>query len=204
MHTQHSLDILREISIKVDTSHHHHHILYDLLNLIDKELAVYVEIGALKGSSAILALHVSNVIAISIDTAVVVSKDAVIKNVKLFFDGSRYTYIQGNSLSIETKQILCQKINSIDVLFIDGDHSYASVITDFELYSPLVSKGGFIVFDDYRCTVFTQTRPAVDKIVSQLNKEDYKVIGTLENKFGAKGFPEGFTEGNCFILKKLV
>lgn len=36
----------------------------------------------------------------------------------------------------------------IDFLFIDGDHSYAGVKKDYELYSPLVRKGGIIAFHD--------------------------------------------------------
>jgi predicted O-methyltransferase YrrM len=36
----------------------------------------------------------------------------------------------------------------IDLLFIDGDHSYEGVRRDFELYSPLVREGGMIAFHD--------------------------------------------------------
>jgi predicted O-methyltransferase YrrM len=36
----------------------------------------------------------------------------------------------------------------IDFLFIDGDHSYAGVKQDFEMYGPLVRKGGIIAFHD--------------------------------------------------------
>lgn len=36
----------------------------------------------------------------------------------------------------------------IDVLFIDGDHTYESVRRDYELYSPLVREGGIIAFHD--------------------------------------------------------
>ena len=36
----------------------------------------------------------------------------------------------------------------IDLLFIDGDHRYESVRKDFEMYSPLVRKGGIIAFHD--------------------------------------------------------
>jgi cephalosporin hydroxylase len=36
----------------------------------------------------------------------------------------------------------------LDFLFIDGDHSYAGVKMDYELYSPLVAKGGLIAFHD--------------------------------------------------------
>jgi len=37
---------------------------------------------------------------------------------------------------------------SVDVLFIDGDHSYEGVAADFRLYSPLVRKGGTIALHD--------------------------------------------------------
>jgi len=40
------------------------------------------------------------------------------------------------------------KDHKLDFLFIDGDHSYEGVKTDFELYSPLVKKGGIIGFHD--------------------------------------------------------
>jgi predicted O-methyltransferase YrrM len=36
----------------------------------------------------------------------------------------------------------------LDLLFIDGDHSYEGVRNDFELYHPLVRRGGLIVFHD--------------------------------------------------------
>ncbi len=36
----------------------------------------------------------------------------------------------------------------LDVLFIDGDHSYKGVKTDFELWSPLVRSGGLVIFHD--------------------------------------------------------
>jgi predicted O-methyltransferase YrrM len=36
----------------------------------------------------------------------------------------------------------------IDLLFIDGDHSYTGVRADFEMYSPLVRPGGIVAFHD--------------------------------------------------------
>jgi cephalosporin hydroxylase len=36
----------------------------------------------------------------------------------------------------------------VDLLFIDGDHTYEGVRADFEMYSPLVRPGGLIVFHD--------------------------------------------------------
>jgi predicted O-methyltransferase YrrM len=39
-------------------------------------------------------------------------------------------------------------MSKIDLLFIDGDHSYNGVKKDFTDYSPLVRKGGWIAFHD--------------------------------------------------------
>jgi predicted O-methyltransferase YrrM len=36
----------------------------------------------------------------------------------------------------------------IDLLYIDGDHSYEGVLTDLEMYSALVRNGGAVMMDD--------------------------------------------------------
>ncbi len=36
----------------------------------------------------------------------------------------------------------------LDFLFIDGDHQYESIKTDYEMYAPLVRKGGMIALHD--------------------------------------------------------
>jgi predicted O-methyltransferase YrrM len=57
---------------------------------------------------------------------------------------------------------------SVDVLFIDGDHTYEGVRQDFEVFSPLVRPGGLIVFhdisqhDDPACEVDRLWRSLVD------------------------------------------
>jgi cephalosporin hydroxylase len=38
--------------------------------------------------------------------------------------------------------------HKLDFLFIDGDHTYEGVKKDFEMYFPLVRKGGIIAFHD--------------------------------------------------------
>ena len=58
--------------------------------------------------------------------------------------------IAGDSHQPETMDKLVAALagETIDLLFIDGDHSRAGVMEDFEDYSPLVRSGGFIVFHD--------------------------------------------------------
>jgi predicted O-methyltransferase YrrM len=49
---------------------------------------------------------------------------------------------------------VCEKVESIlagrklDLLFIDGDHTYDGVRKDYEMYAPLVAEGGLIAFHD--------------------------------------------------------
>ena len=38
--------------------------------------------------------------------------------------------------------------SKLDFLFIDADHTYEGIKRDFELYSPLMKKGGIIAFHD--------------------------------------------------------
>jgi predicted O-methyltransferase YrrM len=40
------------------------------------------------------------------------------------------------------------KDQKVDFLFIDGDHTYHGVKQDFQMYSPLVRKGGIVAFHD--------------------------------------------------------
>lgn len=57
---------------------------------------------------------------------------------------SRWTFIQGNST-----KILWDK--QIDILFIDGDHSYDGCKKDYEKYEPFVKPGGIIIMHDITC-----------------------------------------------------
>jgi cephalosporin hydroxylase len=52
-----------------------------------------------------------------------------------------------NSKTLENTKIIF-KDELIDFLFIDGDHSYHGVKMDYEMYGPLVRKGGIIAFHD--------------------------------------------------------
>ena len=53
---------------------------------------------------------------------------------------------QDPSTASQVSQILGER--KLDFLFIDGDHSYQGVKKDYEMYSPLVRKGGVIAFHD--------------------------------------------------------
>lgn len=70
---------------------------------------------------------------------------------KSFAKGNQKIYLlRDDSHNIKTldktKEILSNR--KLDFLFIDADHTYEGVKRDFELYKPLVKKGGIIAFHD--------------------------------------------------------
>lgn len=200
--TQKSLDLLLEITDQINnqTFHHHYHILYDIANTLEGEIN-YVEIGCYAGGSACLMLQRPNTNVISIDIGQPIPKSVVIDNVnKLNKHNNKYCYLEGNSQSDQMFQRLYKTIKTIDILFIDGDHTYHGVWNDFHQYEKLVKAGGYIVFDDYHDFNAPGVKKAVDELI--LNHTNYDIIGTLENKFHARGFSKDFTKNNCFILRK--
>ena len=205
--TKTSLNILQHISNNMlgSTFHHHFHILYDLRSNISKEIVNYVEIGAYCGASSCLMLNhpnLVNVVSIDIGTYTPGGVDTIHKNVANFkLDNNQFELIIGDSHSPETLNILKSKISQIDILYIDGEHSYPSVIQDFNDYKDLVCEGGYIVFDDYHDYEYSpQVKYAVDYIISSLSNE-FEVIGCIKNIFGAR--PLEFYMNNCFVLKKI-
>jgi len=56
--------------------------------------------------------------------------------------------IRGDSHSEEVAARVRDITQSLDVLFIDGDHTYEGVKRDFRSYSPLVRTGGIVAFHD--------------------------------------------------------
>ena len=63
--------------------------------------------------------------------------------------GQRLTLVRGDSHSpLNLAKVKSAIEGELDFLFIDGDHTYEGVKKDFEMYSPLVRKGGLIAFHD--------------------------------------------------------
>jgi predicted O-methyltransferase YrrM len=204
-HTKDSLELTRYISDNINnqTFHHHYHVLFDIANTFKKTKNItYVEIGCYAGGSACLMLQRPKTKVISIDTGIVINPAVVEANVnKLNVHHNTYHYVQGNSQTDDTVNRLKTLTDTIDILFIDGDHSYTGVRNDFNLYSNLVKSNGYIVFDDYRdATHSPEVKPAVDAIVNEIG-EQYHVIGTLPNTYGAR--PDWLEQGNVFILQKI-
>jgi predicted O-methyltransferase YrrM len=65
-------------------------------------------------------------------------------------DNQKLHLIRNNSHLTETLGMVenCFSGQKIDFAFIDGDHTYEGVKSDFSLYSPLLKKGGIIALHD--------------------------------------------------------
>jgi cephalosporin hydroxylase len=200
--TKQSLELTQVISEKINnqTFHHHYHILYDLP--VDSEEKInYLEIGCYAGGSAILMLLRPNTRVVSVDLGHPISKETVLANVSNNNPlENEFHYVQGDSSDESTVDRVKELIPQVDILFIDGNHTYQSVIRDFELYSQLVVTNGYVVFDDYNDAEFSpEVKQAVDDIVKDL--ENYQIIGTVANTLGAR--PDSLKDGNCYIIRKL-
>lgn len=204
------VDLLKKLNdaIAERKFHLHTYILHNLRTFLNKEHAVYVEIGSYVGSSARLMLsHPLSTKVYCIDPC---HLDAG------HFGGtkSQYDTLYDNCKQVgDTFHIIAKKSTDpsvyddikdtpIDILFIDGDHSFDGVVSDWNTFSPLVADGGYIVFDDYCDAQFSpEVRPAVDHIVKGLDTKAFEVIGSLPNIQNIEP-PANFSHLNEFIIRK--
>jgi len=77
----------------------------------------------------------------------------------------------------EVKGILGDE--KLDLLFIDADHTYEGVRKDFEMYAPLVRKGGIVAFHDI-CEHPSETGCEVNKFWNEI-KQRYKYVEIVED-----------------------
>lgn len=61
---------------------------------------------------------------------------------------SRITPLRGRSDEPHIVDEIARHAQPIHLLFIDGDHSYEAVLTDWETYSPFLAKGSYVVMHD--------------------------------------------------------
>lgn len=109
-----------------------------------------IEIGRHKGGSTALLLDAIKGHLISID-------------IRNYFDDtlidhlpeglrSRLCFITANSQNHKAKQIIRSEFylyTPVDLIFIDGDHSYEAVNQDFFNFLPFLNKSGVIILHDY-------------------------------------------------------
>jgi len=86
------------------------------------------------------------------------------------------------------------KVSDIDFLFIDGNHSYESVLCDFLLYYPLVKAGGIIGFHD---TALSEDNMGVPQLIAEIRTGKY----TNGNRINMHDIVENKWSGISYFYK---
>jgi predicted O-methyltransferase YrrM len=205
--TKFSLDKTNEIISKMESHsfHNHFHILYDLCDHFTNDIT-YLEIGCFGGASAsLVSSHPSVKKIFSIDLGRPIKKNIAKNNVSKFkHKFCEYIYFEGNSRDYSIVSKVKEIVNTVDILYIDGDHSYTGVLSDFNNYSELVNLNGYIVFDDYLDFQHSpEVKNAVDFIIKNIDQKKYEIIGSLYYELISKTNLPNFESSNLFLLKKI-
>ena len=163
--------------------------LLELLKILKKKKPKYIlEIGTAFGGTLFLFTRIASYDAkiISIDLPGGNFGGGYIKTrIKLYnsfsINNQKIHLIRKNSHKKETleevEEILSK--NKLDLLFIDGDHTYKGVKKDFELYSPLVKEGGIIVLHDI---VKSEIKGVEVSLFWDELKSKYNITEIIENQ----------------------
>jgi predicted O-methyltransferase YrrM len=81
--------------------------------------------------------------------------------------------------SIAAAQALAAKRGTIDLIFIDGDHSYAACQADIAAWAPFVKRGGVMAFHDFGSRAEGVTRAIFEEIKGGRFAEIIGVAGTI-------------------------
>jgi len=109
---------------------------------MEDDRKVALEIGMLHGATHLIWRSQFQKVA-----SIEANESYVISFANGMTDGSILFY--GDSRKPVTARVVASNLSCpLDMLFIDGDHSYSSVEADYANYEPLVRKGGIIAFHD--------------------------------------------------------
>ena len=200
-----SLELLQKVSTELSeaTMHHLYHILMDIAwSYQDSYNINFLEIGTAYGVSSSFMLQRPYTNIVTLDNGMMgVPEELVQSNLhKSNIHNNNFKFIIGDSHDERIADIVKVMMPKVDILFIDGDHSVEGVKKDFYMYSDLVVKGGYIVFDDYGDYRYTPTvKVGVDQLLNDL--QGYEIIGMPKNTFGAR--PIDYVNGNELILRKI-
>jgi cephalosporin hydroxylase len=106
---------------------------------------------------------------------------------------------QDQQIYDEVRRILdVTEHRELDFLFIDGSHYYKDVKKDFEMYAPLVKKGGVIAFHDV--IIDDNDTCQVYKFWNEI-KDDYE---TKTISYKDKNGPSATGEGVLLVVEKCI
>lgn len=123
--------------------------------ILDNKIKTILEIGTYKGGTASALLKLGCEV-----TSIDILKQPEIEELEKNPDYSFYL-----------RDAFIPGIEEIyDLLFIDGDHSYASCLKDYKEYKHLVREGGFIAFHDVvKSTLHEEQGCEVWKVIDDIN-----------------------------------
>jgi predicted SAM-dependent methyltransferase/cephalosporin hydroxylase len=150
--------------------------LFDFLkgNKIKKVL----EIGSANGGTAVFWANMIG------DDGVVYSVD--ITPVDKCYKGTEYEKqiieMIGDSHDQTFKQEIYDKVGKVDMLFIDGDHSYEGAKDDFNSFAHMVRDGGFIVLHDIVDSEYHRERGCFVATLWNEIKNEYKIFEFIDTQ----------------------
>lgn len=109
-----------------------------------------VEIGVRNGGTASLWCNLASGTVVGVDWT---GRDSLgVETIELGkameSEFPNYRFVCGDSHQYSTVHQVRDHVREVDMLFLDGDHSYDGVKKDLELYRSLVRVGGCVVFHD--------------------------------------------------------
>jgi predicted O-methyltransferase YrrM len=156
-----------------------------------------VEIGAWKGGTALLWSRIALEKVVSVDlpmgpfggaTAHLDIAACEKRNSEIAERCPNFVGILGNSQEPKTLGAAARALDGklVDLLFIDGDHTYEGVKRDFEAWSQIVKPGGWVAFHDIADTP-RHTRDGVEVRKLWLELQGEKKEWRVDGDFGGIG-----------------
>ena len=121
------------------------------------------------------------------------------RNMKKFYgdwtlNDGRSQFFVGYSNDEKNIADVYSKVSEIDFLFIDGNHSYESVLCDFLLYYPLVKPDGIVGFHD---TALSEDNMGVPQLIAEIRAGKY----TNGKRIDVKDIVENQWSGISYFYK---
>lgn len=106
-----------------------------------------------------------------------VTKATFLENIKKFnLEGRQFKIINKFSQQVHLRSVKKYCITSI---LIDGDHSYRGIKADWEKYSKLVIKNGYVIIDDYEDPSWPDVKKFIDNMLKR-KSQNWRIIIKLD------------------------
>jgi cephalosporin hydroxylase len=103
-----------------------------------------------------------------------VSLDTNLDCSKVFEGHPQWTFVCGNSRDVDFVRSKCVPVALLDILMIDGDHTYEGVKADLANYAGMVKSGGRIILHDVCSGYDPGVRQAFDEFMAAKMDQGFK------------------------------